>query len=101
LENAAKYSEGGTPIRVFARGQGESVLLSVQDVGAGIPRAEHQRVFQKFVRGAAAVHAGVGGVGLGLALVSRIAEAHGGSVRLESEPGRGSTFTLVLPCLES
>ena len=101
LENAAKYSEPSTPIRVFARRQGDTVLVGVQDAGAGIPASEHQRIFQKFVRGDDATRAGVRGVGIGLALVTRIAEAHGGSVRLESEPGRGSTFTLVLPCLES
>jgi signal transduction histidine kinase len=53
------------------------------------------------VRGAEATRSGVRGVGIGLALVTRIVEAHGGSVRLDSQPGRGSTFTLVLPCLES
>ena len=101
LENAAKYSEASAPIRVFARRQGDRVLVGVQDAGAGIPPSEHERIFQKFVRGDDATRAGVRGVGIGLALVTRIAEAHGGSVRLESEPGRGSTFTLVLPCLES
>lgn len=101
LENAAKYSETTAPIHVFARRQGETVLVGVQDAGAGIPASEHKRIFQKFVRGDDATRAGVRGVGIGLALVTRIAEAHGGSVRLESEPGRGSTFTLVLPCLES
>jgi signal transduction histidine kinase len=101
LENAVKYSEAGTPIHVFATRQGESVLLGVRDEGAGIPRAEQRRIFQKFVRGSKAKLSGVGGVGLGLALVTHIVEAHGGSVRLDSEPGRGSTFTLVLPCLES
>ena len=101
LENAAKYSEPTAPIHVFARRQGDTVLVGVQDAGAGIPASEHKRIFQKFVRGDDATRAGVRGVGIGLALVTRIAEAHGGSVRLESEPGRGSTFTLVLPCLES
>jgi len=101
LENAAKYSQAGAPIRVFARRQHGSVLLGVQDVGVGIPSSEHTRIFEKFVRGGEATRAGVRGVGIGLTLVSRIVEAHGGTVRLESEPGRGSTFTLVLPCLES
>jgi signal transduction histidine kinase len=101
LENAAKYSAPGAPIRVLARRQDDSVLVGVQDAGVGIPASDHQRIFQKFVRGDDATRAGVRGVGIGLALVSRIAEAHGGSVRLESVPGRGSTFTLVLPCLES
>ena len=101
LENAGKYSEPGRPIHVFARSSGDSVLVGVRDEGIGIPATEHRRIFQKFVRGADATRAGVRGVGLGLALVTRIAEAHGGSVRLESQPGHGSTFTLVLPCLES
>ena len=96
LENAAKYSGPGTPIRVFARRQGESVLLGVGDRGVGIAPGERDTIFQKFVRGADAKRAGIRGVGIGLALVKRIVEAHGGSVRVESEPGRGSTFTLVL-----
>ena len=98
LENAAKYSPAGSPIRVAARRQGNSVLLVVEDRGAGIPIAERELIFQKFVRGTGVKQAGVRGVGIGLALVKRIVEAHGGSVRLESEPGHGSTFTLVLPC---
>jgi signal transduction histidine kinase len=61
---------------------------------------KHDKIFQKFVRGAEAKRAGVRGVGIGLALVKRIVEAHGGTVQVESEPGRGSTFTLVLPCHE-
>jgi signal transduction histidine kinase len=100
LENAAKYSPAGSPIRVAARRQGSSVLLAVEDEGDGIPISERERIFQKFVRGAGAKQAGVRGVGIGLALVKRIVEAHGGTVRLESESGRGSTFTLVLPCPE-
>jgi signal transduction histidine kinase len=101
IENAAKYSSSGTPIRVFATRQGDSVLLGVTDQGIGIPAAEQRRIFQKFVRGANATRSGARGVGIGLALVTRIVQAHGGSVRLDSAPGRGSTFTLVLPCPES
>jgi signal transduction histidine kinase len=101
LENAGKYSEAGTPIRVFARRHGGTLLLGVEDRGPGIPPGERAKIFQKFVRGADARRAGTRGVGVGLALVKRIAEAHGGSVTLTSEPGRGSTFTLVLPCPES
>lgn len=101
LENAGKYSKTGTPIRVFARRQGDSVLVGVGDQGAGIPFGEREKIFEKFVRGAEAKRAGVRGVGIGLALVKRIIEAHGGSIQVDSEPGRGSTFTLVLPCHES
>jgi signal transduction histidine kinase len=101
VENAAKYSERGTSIRVFVRRHDASLLLGVEDQGAGIAFSEQTKIFQKFVRGAGAKREGIRGVGIGLALVQRIVEAHGGSVRVESEPGRGSTFTLVIPCLES
>lgn len=97
VDNAAKYSEEGSPIRVFARRQGDSVLMGVGDRGIGIPPGERDRIFEKFVRGSDAKRAGIRGVGIGLALVKRIAEAHGGSVQVESEPGRGSTFSLLLP----
>jgi signal transduction histidine kinase len=101
LENAGKYSQPDTLIRVFARRNAGTVALGVEDHGDGIALAEQGRIFQKFVRGTGAKRAGIRGVGIGLALVKRIVEAHGGSVRLESEPGRGSTFILELPCLES
>jgi signal transduction histidine kinase len=76
------------------------VLLSVADRGVGIPAGERERVFQKFVRGADAKRAGIRGVGIGLSLVKRIVEAHAGSVRLESQPGVGSTFTIALPAIQ-
>jgi signal transduction histidine kinase len=98
LENASKYSAPRTPIHVFARRAGDAVEVGVEDQGIGIPKAEQVRIFQKFVRGDAAQKGGIGGVGIGLALVQRIMEAHGGSVQVTSEPGRGSTFTLVFPC---
>ena len=101
LENAAKYSPGGSPIRVFAQRGGTTVVIGVEDRGIGIPVTEQQRVFQKFVRGDEAKRAGIRGVGVGLALVKRIAEAHGGSVHLASEVGSGSTFTVVLPVANS
>ena len=97
LENAAKYSPDGSPIRLFAKRTGSTVAISVQDHGLGIPVTEQRRVFQKFVRGDDAKRAGIRGVGVGLALVKRVAEAHGGTVGLTSAVGAGSTFTLVLP----
>jgi signal transduction histidine kinase len=100
LENAAKYSTPGTPIRIVARREGGAVLVGVIDRGAGIPPAERDRIFQRFVRGAEARRTGIRGLGIGLALVKLIVDAHGGSIDLESEPGRGSTFTLKLPARE-
>ena len=101
LDNASKYSAADAPISVSARRVGQVVHLAVGDRGIGIQPEEHGNVFQKFVRGAEAKRAGIAGVGIGLTLVSRIVEAHGGSVRVDSRPGLGSTFTLVLPCIES
>jgi signal transduction histidine kinase len=99
LENAAKYSPGDSPVRLFARSQGRTITIGVEDRGIGIPVREQERVFEKFVRGDEAKRTGIRGVGVGLALVKRIAEGHGGSVRLTSEVGSGSTFMLVLPVL--
>jgi signal transduction histidine kinase len=101
LENAAKYSPADAPVRVFARRAGGSVHVGVGDRGFGIPPEERDHIFQTFVRGDGATRSGIRGVGIGLALVKRIAEAHGGSIEVASEPGRGSTFTLVIPCHES
>jgi signal transduction histidine kinase len=98
LENAAKYSGPDTPIRVFGKRSGDTIMLGVEDRGQGIAKAEQSRIFQKFVRSDEAQRSGIRGVGIGLALVKRITEAHGGSVQLSSEPGCGSTFTLVFPC---
>jgi signal transduction histidine kinase len=101
LDNAAKYSPPAAPVSLSVKRVGQAVHIAVGDRGIGIQPEERESVFQKFVRGAEAKRAGIGGVGLGLALVSRIVEAHGGSVRVDSEPGRGSTFTIVIPCIES
>src|SRR5204862_2320234 len=93
-------SDAGQPIGVTARVEAGSLSIGVSDRGAGIPAREQSRIFQKFVRGADAKLNGVRGVGIGLALVRRIAEAHRGSVHLVSEADRGSTFTLVIPAAD-
>jgi signal transduction histidine kinase len=97
LENAAKYSAPGTPIRVSVARAAQTLHLAVTDEGVGIEPKDQQRIFGKFHRSDSATQSGIRGVGIGLALVRLIADGHGGTVRLESEPGRGSTFTLVLP----
>jgi signal transduction histidine kinase len=101
VENAAKYSAPESPIRIFARQEGTAIQVGVADQGPGIGRDEARKIFHKFVRGGDAQRAGIRGMGVGLALVKLIAEAHGGSVIVDSAPGRGSTFTLTLPCPES
>ena len=69
----------------------------MRDRGPGIPPGEEARIFQAFYRGRQALAAGVSGSGLGLSLVHRIMGAHGGAVEVQSTPGAGSAFTLVLP----
>lgn len=97
LTNADKYSDDDRPIRVAAATDPRSVRLSVSDEGIGIPRAEHRRIFQKFYRVDERLARAVDGTGLGLAIVQHVAQGHGGRVEVQSAPGEGSTFTLVLP----
>jgi signal transduction histidine kinase len=98
LDNAVKYSEGRGTVRVSVRTSEGGVAILVEDSGPGIPVHERQEIFGRFVRGSRALALGIPGTGLGLAMVSHIVSAHGGTVRVESEEGRGSTFTIWLPC---
>jgi signal transduction histidine kinase len=100
LENAMKYSPECRTIWVSGSLEGNSVCISVRDKGMGIGAEEQQAIFQKFVRGDAAKQAGIKGTGIGLAMVHQIADAMHGGIRLQSEIGVGSTFTLVLPRAE-
>jgi signal transduction histidine kinase len=97
LDNAVKYSNGRKEIEVhLAAGAGE-VRISVRDHGIGIPDGEKKKIFEKFYRvGSGLVH-DVKGSGLGLSIVQHVVKAHGGRVEVTSEPGEGSTFTIVLP----
>jgi len=97
LENAVKYSPVCRTVWVNGVIEDHRVLISVRDKGMGIGVDEQKAVFQKFVRGEAVKKAGIKGTGIGLAMVQQIAEAMDAEVRLQSEIGVGSTFTLVLP----
>lgn len=101
VENAIKFSPPGTRVRLSARRTGEggvgTLLLRVEDEGPGIPREELGRIFERFYRVEKSRGSGGGGSGLGLALVQDIAAIFGGTVRVESEVGKGSAFTLELP----
>jgi signal transduction histidine kinase len=101
VENALKYSPGQPLIRVELRLSEGQVSVLVIDQGIGVPRHEQQQIFDTFVRGRAAIEGNVGGTGVGLAMVRQIATAHLGHVTVESEVGKGSTFTLVLPLITS
>ncbi|MBK4346563.1 sensor histidine kinase [Lacisediminihabitans changchengi] len=99
--NADRYATPGTRVELGSRVSGDSLLLWVRDVGPGIPSEAHGRIFERFRRGTAQQRGrGETGSGLGLAIVAAIARAHGGTVLLDSAPGVGSTFTLVLPISE-
>ncbi len=97
LENAAKYSPETAPIHVGLTVDGRQALISVRDHGPGIPAAERKAIFRKFYRGEGAAKSGVKGTGIGLATVSHIVRAHHGTVRLDTAPGHGCTFTIALP----
>jgi signal transduction histidine kinase len=101
LDNAAKYSPDPHVVRVSVESRGADVSIAVADRGFGIPAREQQDVFRKFVRGSDTVRRGIKGTGLGLAMVSHIAHAHGGRVEVESTEGAGSTFRLILPVARS
>ncbi len=95
LSNAVRYTAQGR-IWIGARRRGNDVLIEVRDSGAGIPRADQERIFREFERLETKGSAG-GGVGLGLAIVQRIARLLGHPLSVRSAPGKGSTFALSLP----
>jgi signal transduction histidine kinase len=97
VDNAIKYSGERKSLAVTAVVQDGWLRIAVRDSGIGIPREEHQRVFEKFYRVGRSETQGRRGSGVGLALVRHVAEAHGGRVTVESRPGAGSCFTLWLP----
>lgn len=96
LSNAVKFTPEGRRIGIVARGMGDRVTIEVWDEGIGIAEKDRQRIFEPFeqVRRSDGVNLGSG---LGLAITARLTELHRGSIRLESEPGRGSRFFVELP----
>lgn len=102
LDNALKYTPPGGSITVSAQaersGGGCRLECRVQDTGEGIPPDDLPYIFDKLYRARRAHGRPVEGSGLGLTIAQEIIRAHGGEIRAESEPGRGSTFTLSLPC---
>lgn len=94
-ENAVRYAGPGVPVGIGSAVAGTRIELWVRDEGTGIPHEEQARVFDRFHRGGSSRRSE--GSGLGLSIVRAIAEAHGGSVRVASAPGRGATFTISLP----
>ncbi len=98
LGNALKYTPAGGTIRVTVGPEGAAAVLAVEDSGVGIPPALLPRVFDLFVQGDQALDRSHGGLGIGLTLVRRLVELHGGTIEAWSAgPGRGSRFTVRLP----
>ena len=97
FDNAVKYSPDCSTVWVDLEREADRVVIAVRDRGFGIPRSEQEQIFQKFVRGAAAKAQSIRGTGIGLAMARQIVAAHGGRITLESEPGVGSTFRVILP----
>src|SRR5690606_18884239 len=97
IANALNYTPIGGEIRVQVYREGDYVGIRVQDNGIGIDPADLPHIFERFYRADKARSADTGGTGLGLSITQRIIEAHAGEIRVESKPGAGSTFTILLP----
>jgi len=97
LDNAVQYTPSGGRITIQAMARDRQIAIAVADTGIGIPKADQERIFERFYRVDAARSREAGGTGLGLSIAKHLVEAHGGRIEIESEVGRGSTFTVVLP----
>jgi signal transduction histidine kinase len=97
LDNAFAYTPAGGAVTLRTRERDQNVLIEVQDTGPGIPEAARSRIYDFFYRADPARSTESGGIGMGLSLVKMVAEAHGGSISVESQVGAGSTFILALP----
>jgi len=97
LSNAIKYTPQGGKIQVTLKAEGLCLMLRVTDNGIGVPPEEQPHIFDKFYRVQSAATADIGGTGLGLSIVKSVVERHGGRVWVESAPGQGSTFIVLLP----
>jgi signal transduction histidine kinase len=97
LDNAVRHTPRGGRISIKAARLGSEIVISVADTGAGIPKTEQERIFERFYRADSARSREEGGTGLGLSIAKHMAEAHGGRIQLQSEVGNGSTFLVFLP----
>ena len=96
VDNAFKYTEQGGQVTVGVVREGNRCRVSVKDTGVGIAPQHIERIFERFYRVDRDRSREVGGTGLGLAIVKHIVEAHGGTISVESEPGKGSIFSFSL-----
>jgi two-component system phosphate regulon sensor histidine kinase PhoR len=97
IDNAVNYSNTGSEVRIEGKMVKDEIRISVIDKGTGIERKHLDRLFERFYRVDKARSRKNGGTGLGLAIVKHITQAHGGRVEVESEPGQGSSFSIIIP----
>lgn len=97
ISNAIKYSPAASTVDVEISAHAEKVLISVHDQGIGIPREQHEKIFERFYRAVAPSQKAFPGLGMGLYIVAEIVKQHGGAISVESVVGEGSTFQVTLP----
>jgi two-component system, OmpR family, phosphate regulon sensor histidine kinase PhoR len=100
IDNAIKYSSEGNLVSISANQSNDNMVISITDQGIGIPKEHHDRIFERFYRVDKARSRKLGGTGLGLSIVKNIVAAHNGQVMVESVPGKGSTFKIILPMMQ-
>ncbi len=99
IDNAIKYNKKGGEVTISVENKDNLVNISISDTGVGIPKEELNLIFERFYRVDKARSRDGGGVGLGLSIAKWIAESHGGKIEVQSELGRGSKFSVILPSL--
>jgi PAS domain S-box-containing protein len=101
VSNAIKFTPDGGRVGIEVGVDGQTAVITVEDTGIGIPKAEQGKVFDRFFRSSSSAFLAIDGTGLGLHIVNQVVTAHGGRVSFESEEGSGSTFTVRLPFAQS
>jgi signal transduction histidine kinase len=97
LDNACKYADESRTIEVQLFSKGSKIVISVRDQGVGIRKEDQDKIFSRFYRAGEELTPTVKGSGIGLTIVKQIVEAHQGDITVESSPGTGSTFSIILP----
>ena len=100
VDNAIKHSPAGAIVSIELQADAASARIFVEDDGPGIPEEEQERIFEPFYRLGSELRRETQGVGIGLSIAKHIVEAHGGHITVDSSPGTGSGFTIVLPIAE-